>query len=367
MMKRNKNILIILAAVIGLLLGSLGFYYGTTRLGWLSQTVVNKLEKEVTINEQGIADAVDKLYDAVVVVGSFKDERITSSGTGFVYKVAGKKAYIITNAHVVSGGNKVKVQFTDGNTYEVSLVGQDEYADIAVLSIDKDKILLTAELGSSEEARLGDTLFTIGAPLDSEYSWTVTRGVLSGKDRLVEVGTGNSNVANWVMSVLQTDAAINSGNSGGPIANSNGEVIGVTNMKLVSSGVEGIGFAIPIEDAINYANQLIENKEIIRPILGVGTLNVTDAEPLQYQYGISLDKSISSGAVVAYVQAGSPAAEAGFEKGDVITKFGSYDISSSAKLKYYLYKYQVGDKVKVTYTRGTKATETTVHLNEKAS
>lgn len=365
-MKNNKNILIIMVAVIGVAIGSFGFYYGTTELGWFSQTIVNKLEKEVTINESGIADSVDKLYDAVVVVGSFKEEKLTSSGTGFVYKVDGKKAYIITNAHVVSGGNKVKVQFTDGNTYDVELVSQDEYADIAVLSIDKDKTLLVAALGSSEDARLGDTLFTIGAPLDSEYSWTVTRGILSGKDRLVEVGTGNSNVANWVMSVLQTDAAINSGNSGGPIANSNGEVIGVTNMKLVSSGVEGIGFAIPIEDAINYANQLIENKEIVRPILGVGTLNVTDTEALQFQYGIKVDSSITSGAVVAYIQAGSPATEAGFEKGDVITKFGDYDITSSAKLKYYLYKYQVGDKVKVSYTRGTKITDTTVNLNKKA-
>ncbi|MDD4188033.1 MAG: trypsin-like peptidase domain-containing protein [Bacilli bacterium] len=366
-MKNNKNIFIIMAAVIGMIIGGLGLYYGTTELGWFSKTVVNKLEKEVTINESGIADSVDKLYDAVVVVGALKEDKLSSSGTGFVYKVDDKKAYIITNAHVVSGGNSVKVQFTDGNTYDVELVGQDEYADIAVLSIDKEKKLLVAELGSSEEARLGDTLFTIGAPLDSEYSWTVTRGILSGKDRLVEVGTGNSNVANWVMSVLQTDAAINSGNSGGPIANSNGEVIGVTNMKLVSSGVEGIGFAIPIEDAINYANQLIENKEIIRPILGVGTLNVTDVEALQFQYSIKVDSSITSGAVVAYVQAGSPAAEAGFEKGDVITKFGDYDITSSAKLKYYLYKYQVGDKIKVSYKRGTKTTETTVNLNERAS
>lgn len=365
-MKKNKNTLIIIVAVLGILVGGTAVYYASIKLGWFSQTIVNKLEKEVTVNENGIADAVEKLYDAVVVVGSYKNDKLVSSGTGFVYKVDGKTAYIITNAHVINGSTDIKVTLTDGNAHKVTLVGQDEYTDIAVLSIDKDKSIATAELGSSENSRLGDTLFTIGAPLDYEYSWTVTRGILSGKDRLVEVGAGN-NTANLVMSVLQTDAAINSGNSGGPIANSNGEVIGVTNMKLVSSGVEGIGFAIPIEDAINYADQLIKNKEITRPVLGVGTLNVTDVDALKHQYGIALDPSVTSGAVIGYVQVGTPAAEAGLDKGDVITKFDDYDITSSAKLKYYLYKYKVGDKVKITYIRGTKSVTTTINLNKKAS
>ncbi|MDD2505527.1 MAG: trypsin-like peptidase domain-containing protein, partial [Bacilli bacterium] len=250
-MKKNKTLFILLISITSLLLGTVGTYYATTKFGWFSQTVVNKLEKEVTINENGIADAVEKLYDSVVIVGSYKDNKLASSGTGFVYKIEGNKAYLVTNAHVITNATNVKVKFTNHKTYDVKVVGQDEYADIAVLSIDKNKIISVANLGSSEKARLGDTLFTIGAPLDTEYSWTVTRGILSGKDRLVEVGTGNSGVANWVMSVMQTDAAINSGNSGGPLANSNGEVVGVTNMKLVSSGVEGIGFAIPIEDALN--------------------------------------------------------------------------------------------------------------------
>lgn len=367
-MKKSKNILVLLiVACASIILGGAGAYYGNYKWGWFSKTVINKVEKETTIVDNGIAEAVEKLYDAVVVVESFKNDKLVSSGTGFVYKTEGNKAYIITNAHVVTNATKVEVMFTNHKSYEVKLVGQDVYADIAVLSIDKDKITSVAKLGSSEKARLGDTLFTIGAPLDSEYSWTVTRGILSGKERLVEVSTGNSGVANWVMSVLQTDAAINSGNSGGPIANSNGEVIGVTNMKLVSSGVEGMGFAIPIEDAVNYADQLAENKEIVRPVLGVGTLNVTETETLQYQYGIAIDSSISGGAVVAYVQAGSPAAEAGLEKGDVIVKFGNYDISTSAKLKYYLYKYNVGDKVKIEYIRGTKRKSVTVNLTQKAS
>lgn len=364
----KKNIIsIIIVAIIGIVLGAGGLYYATTELGWFSQTVINKSEKEVTINDSGIADAVEKLYDAVVVVSAYKEDKLVSSGTGFVYKEVNKKAYILTNSHVVNGAQKVKVQFTDGNTYDVKIAGDDEYSDIAVLSIDKDKIIKKAELGSSEKVRLGDTVFTIGAPLNTEYSWTVTRGILSGKNRLIEVSAVNASAGNLVMSVLQTDAAINSGNSGGPIANSNGEVIGITNMKLISGGVEGMGFAIPIEDAINISNQLIDNKNIIRPVLGVGTLDVTDIEALQHQYGIKLDNSIMHGAVIGYVQSGSPASEAGLEKGDVITNFGDYKVTSSAKLKYYLYKYKVGDKVSLSYIRGKKTETVTIDLNQKAS
>ncbi len=363
----KKNIIIIIVAILGIMLGAGGLYYATIKLGWFSQTIINKSEKEVTINDLGIADAVEKLYDAVVVISAYKNEKLTSSGTGFVYKELDKEAYLLTNSHVVTGAQKVQVQFTDGNTYDVKIAGNDEYSDIAVLAIDKEKIIKKAEIGSSAKSRLGDTVFTIGAPLNTEYSWTVTRGILSGKDRLIEINAANSKVGNLVMSVLQTDAAINSGNSGGPIANANGEVIGITNMKLISGGVEGMGFAIPIEDAIKIASQLIAEKEIERPILGVGTLNISDTEALQFQYGIKIDESITAGAVIGYVQSGSPAAEAGLEKGDVITNFGDYKITSSAKLKYYLYKYKIGDKVSLSYIRGKKSETVTVDLNQKAS
>ena len=363
---KNKNWLIGIVAMLSMLLGAGGVYYLVVEEGVLSKPIINKLEKEVTVNENGIADAVEKLYDAVVVVGAYKNNVLAAGGTGFVYKIEGNTAYILTNSHVVIGASKVTIQFTDNNTYEATLVGQDEYADIAVLSIPKDKIIAVSEIGSSENARLGDTLFTIGAPLDIEYSWTVTRGILSGKDRLVEISTSNSAKSDWAMKVLQTDAAINSGNSGGPIANSNGEVIGVTNMKLISSGVEGIAFAIPIEDAISIAKELITGKKIERPVLGVGTLNVSETNSLT-QNGIKLEENINTGAVIAYIQPGSVAEEAGLKKGDVITKLGDYNINSSAILKYYLYKYKIGDKVKVTYIRGAKTETTTITLSQKAT
>lgn len=321
------------------------------------------INKNVTITDTGIAEAVDKLYDATVVIGAYQDGSLASSGTGFVYKTEGKDAYIITNHHVIDSASSIKVKFTNDEIENVELVASDKYADIAVLKIDKDKIISVAEIGSTEKARLGDTVFTIGGPLSDEYSWTVTRGIVSGKDRLVEVSVTNSGSADWVMSVLQTDASINSGNSGGPLANANGEVIGVTNMKLVSSGVEGMGFAIPIEDAVNYADQLIAEGKIARPLLGVSMGSVADAYSL-YHYGINLDNSISEGVVVVEVQKNSAADKAGLKKGDVIIKLEDYEATSVAKLKYYLYKYSAGDKVKITYIRDGKTETTTATLTE---
>ena len=222
-----------------------------------------KTIKDVTITDTGIADAVEKVYDSVVTVKNYVRNQLYSTGSGFVFKIDNKYGYILTNYHVISGGNEVSVVFTNNKDEKVTIVGYDEYSDIAVLAVDKSLVLATAQLGSSNNMRIGDTTFAVGTPVDSSvYSWSVTRGILSGKDRMVQVD-------NYVMSVLQTDTAINSGNSGGPLCNSNGEVIGITNMKLASSQIEGMGFAIPIEDAVKNAETIISGKKISRPYLGI--------------------------------------------------------------------------------------------------
>jgi len=360
-MRKDKrlNIIIIIAAFF---VGALGMY-ALVNFGPKSvQTIINKSEKEVTVNENGIADAVEKLYDAVVVVGAYKDGMLASNGTGFVYEEDEKYAYILTNSHVVNGSTSVKVKFTNNTVENVEVVGDDSYSDIAVLKIDKSKVIKVAELGDLNKSRVGDTVFAIGAPLDDEYSWTVTRGILSGKDRLVSASSSNSTTQDMVMSVMQTDAAINSGNSGGPLANSNGQVIGITNMKLVSSGVEGIGFAIPIGDAIEYASELRTNGKIERPFLGISMLDATDTYNLS-RYRITLDMN-QTGAVVIQVQENSPADKAGLKMGDVITKIEDYDVESVARLKYYLYKYSPNEKVKVTYIRDGKTKTDTITLGK---
>ena len=323
---------------------------------------ITKLEKDVTVTDTGIADAVEKVYNAVVIVSTYKDETYIASGTGFVYKKDGDKYYILTNHHVIDGGNKVTISFTDGKVVETKVVGSDQYADIAVLSIESKDELTVASLGKSEDSRVGDTSFAVGAPLDSAYSWTVTRGILSGKDRLVEVSLNNSRNNDYIMKVIQTDAAINSGNSGGPLCNSNGEVIGITSLKLVSSGVEGMGFAIPIEDATSKAEQIIKGENVEYPYIGIAMIDVNKYYN-SYQYGSLIQSSgVTSGVIVNSVEKGSPAAKGKIEENDIITKINDKEVKNVAYLRYYLYQHKVGDTIKVTVIRDGKTKELSVTL-----
>ena len=175
---------------------------------------------KVTINETGLSDSVDKIYEAVYLVNNYKNNKIQSSGTGFVYKVDNKNGYLLTNYHVINGNTSLKVVNTEGAVIDAKYVGGDEYLDIAVLTIPKDEVTKVAEIGTSKNTKLGDTVFTIGTPVDQEYQNTVTRGILSGKDRLVSATNDTTNET-YITRVLQTDAAMNPGNSGGPLCNGN--------------------------------------------------------------------------------------------------------------------------------------------------
>lgn len=337
-----KNIIITILLTFTCCLFIFGIFYKV----YLKDLVVEKtkIQKDVTVTDSGIADAVDKVYDSVVVIENYINDRVGSSGTGFVFKTDDKYGYILTNYHVIDNSKKIVVTFTNNKKIEASLVGIDEYSDIAVLKVDKSDVISVAQIGNADSLRVGDTTFTVGAPLDSSvYSWTVTRGILSGKNRLVEVTIDNTNS---VMEVLQTDAAINSGNSGGPLCNSNGEVVGITNMKIASSSIEGMGFAIPVDTAIKTANDFIEGKTVSRPYLGV-----------------SVYETNSNVIYVEYVQRGSAADKAGIEKGDKILKIDNESISSAAQFRYQLYKYNVGDKITLTIERNEKEKKLNVTLS----
>lgn len=339
---KEKNTIITILLTFTCCLLIFGIFYKV----YLKDLVVEKtkIQKDVTVTDSGIADAVDKVYDSVVVIENYINDRVGSSGTGFVFKTDDKYGYILTNYHVIDNSKKIVVTFTNNKKIEASLVGIDEYSDIAVLKVDKSDVISVAQIGNADSLRVGNTTFTVGAPLDSSvYSWTVTRGILSGKNRLVEVTINNTNS---VMEVLQTDAAINSGNSGGPLCNSNGEVVGITNMKIASSSIEGMGFAIPIDTAIKTANDLIEGKTVSRPYLGV-----------------SVYETNSSVIYVEYVQRGSAADKAGIEKGDKILKIDNESISSTAQFRYQLYKYNVGDKITLTIERNEKEKKLNVTLS----
>lgn len=347
--------------LISFFLGALGMfalvkYYPNTITNNVTKTI-----KDVTVTDTGIADAVEKVYDSVVTIETYKKSSLYSTGTGFVYKDEEGKAYILTNHHVIESGDEIHVVFTNQKSVKAEVVGSDKYADIAVLSVDSNNILAVAEIGDSTSSRIGDTVFAVGAPIDSSaYSWSVTRGILSGKDRLVEVSLSNITVSDWIMSVLQTDAAINSGNSGGPLSNSNGEVIGVNSMKLASSSIEGMGFAIPIEDALEYAEMLESGEKIERPYLGVSMYNLSDILN-------QVRTSLTSGVYIDDIEKDSPADKAGLKKGDIIVKIEDVEVSSLAFLKYQLYKHEVGDKIKVSFYRDEELKTVTISLDKAAS
>ena len=349
--KEKSNIgLYILIAILTIII-SLGgaFYivYKYSRENIKETKVVDYTN--VTIKDEGISASVLKVYDAVVVVKTYVKDSLYATGTGFVIKEDDKYGYILTNYHVIEDGTNFKVRFTNDEEVVVTLVGGDSYSDVAILKVDKAYILSVAKIGNTNDMLVGDTVFTVGSPIDAEvYSWSVTRGILSGKDRIVEIKT---NKENMVMNVLQTDASINSGNSGGPLCNTNGEVIGITNMKLNSSYASGMGFAIPIEVALEYAENFINDKPIVRPYLGIAMYDLSNSFFAREE-----------GIYVTEVESNSPADKAGLKKGDIIIKIDGKDTTSVAYLRYYLYKHKVSDVIEVTYKRNNEEKTTKVTL-----
>ena len=308
----------------------------------------NLVDRKFTVSEIGLSTGINNVYDSVVVVQNYKNDKSNGIGSGFIYNNNG---YIMTNSHVVEGANNIKVMLMSGDVIDATIIGDDEYADIAVIKIDKKYVTKVATLGSSESINVGDTVFTIGSPISSEYYGTVTRGILSGKNRLVNVTVESNN--DWIMNVMQTDAAINPGNSGGPLCNANGDVIGINSMKLVQSQVEGMGFAIPIEDAISYANMIVNGEEIKRSYLGLRMVNVSSTYNFVNE-DIKIDSKVTSGVAIIEILKDGPCNNTGLKKGDVITKIGDYNIKTVAELRYHLYKYKPNDKINIVVNRNGK-------------
>ena len=368
----NKTKKVLLTIVVLLLFTMLGLnIYLILNKEIVQTTNITKTEKEVTITDQGIAEAVDKLYDATVIVELTSDDTVTGWGSGFVYKTDDKYAYIITNYHVTEDNKKVTIEYTNGTTTEGTVIGGDEYTDVSVVRVDKDTIIKVAEISdNSSSVKLGDTVFAIGTPVSMKFKFTVTRGILSGRDRLMQMSNQNTtslfartnaNIESWYINLLQIDASINSGNSGGPLANANGEVIGITNSKLASSSIENIGFAVPIEDVKNVAEQVISNGEVSRPYVGVGLTSIANA----IRTGL-IKETDEEGIVVGTIEDDSAAKHAGLKEGDIITKFGDYDISTVEYFKYYLNRYKPGDKITITYIRDGKSNTTELTLGKKS-
>lgn len=286
-------------------------------------------------------------------------------GSGVVFQKNGKDAYVITNHHVVAGGQALEAVLVDGTSLKAQLVGSDVITDVAVLKIDGSKVKAVAQVGDSDRLDLGETVIALGNPLG--LGDTLTSGIVSYPKRVMPVSLNEDGVYDWEQQVIQTDAAINEGNSGGALVDLNGKLIGINTMKISSTGVEGIGFAIPINQVMATAEELLKNGKISRPYLGVYSLDLNNPyAPLGEEQvsNLKLPSEIKKGVVV--LESLGPAQDAGIQLNDVIVGFDNQSIDSTLMLRKYLYeRKQIGDKMKVTYYREGKKQTASVTLGER--
>ena len=349
---------------------------GTTTTTTVSKTAVK--------NENSTTQAVDKVKDAVVSVITYSSnsqnsllgsdetdtdtnaEQVYSEGSGVIYKKEGNTAYLVTNTHVINGAKKVDIRLADGTKVPGEIVGSDTYSDIAVVKIAADKVTTVAEFGDSDQLTVGETANAIGSPLGSEYANTVTQGIVSSLNRNVSLKSEDGQAIST--KAIQTDTAINPGNSGGPLINIQGQVIGITSSKIATNGgtsVEGLGFAIPSNDAINIINQLEKNGKVTRPALGIQMVNLSNLSSTDLQR-LNVPSSVTAGVVVRSVITSMPA-NGHLQQYDVITKVDDKAISSTTELQSALYSHSIGDSMTITYYRNGKEETTTIKLDKSTS
>ena len=386
--KFYKKVVKVLAIIlIGFLSGALGSFVTLQLYQKQGNQATNNNSNTVTQtsykNETSTTQAVNKVKDAVVSVITYSSNRqsslfgtdetdtdpdsqqIASEGSGVIYKKNGNDAYLVTNTHVIKGASKVDIRLADGTKVPGEIVGSDTFSDIAVVKISSEKVTTVAEFGDSSQLNVGETAIAIGSPLGSEYANTVTQGIISSLDRTVSLKSEDGQAIST--KAIQTDTAINPGNSGGPLVNIQGQVIGITSSKIASNGktsVEGLGFAIPSNDAQNIIKQLETDGKVTRPALGIQMVNLANVGANDLRK-LNIPSSLTSGVVVRSVQSNMPA-NGYLQKYDVITKVDDKEISSSTDLQHALYTHAIGDTIKVTYYRNGKEETTSIKLDKNS-
>ena len=273
----------------------------------------------------------------------------TATGSGVVLT---KDGYIITNNHVVEGASKITVTLWDGATHEATLVGADANTDIAVVKIDATD-LTPAEFGDSDQLIVGELACVIGNPLGESFTDTLTVGYISATERTLTIQS-------TMMTLIQTDAAVNPGNSGGALINSRGQVVGIINAKISEDDVEGLGFAIPANIALQIANDYIEYGYVAsRPMLGISVQSVTAEQAAYY--------NIEAGITVKEVNEGSCAEAGGMKANDKIVAFNGVNVTTSSELNFQKEKCKVGDAVTITVERDGQRLDLTIVLSGSAS
>lgn len=386
MKKYLKYAILFLFGFFGGLAGSLVVSLFQTNSSQVAGT--NNSSEKVTVsnvnydNETSVTEAVSTVQDAVVSVIGYEQSSgsvdslfgsqnssdeltVSSEGSGVIYKKEGDYAYLVTNTHVIAGAQQIDIQLSSGEKVEGELVGSDTYSDIAVIKIDASKVTTVAEFADSDTIKVGEIAIVIGSPLGTVYANSVTQGIISSLSRTVTTQSEDGQIIST--NAIQTDTAINPGNSGGPLINIQGQVIGITSSKITfvdsssNVSVEGMGFAIPSNDAISIINQLEENGKVIRPALGVQMMDLAQLSSSQLQTAGLEDSDLTSGVLIISTQAGLPA-DGKLERYDVITAIDGETIETTSDLQSALYKHSIGDSIEVTYYRDGQEKTVTIEL-----
>ncbi|MGF2995466.1 S1C family serine protease [Lactococcus lactis] len=397
MAKANIGKLLLTGVVGGAIaLGGSAIYQSTTNQlanNSRSNTTSTKVSNvSVNVNTD-ITSAIKKVSNSVVSVMNYQKDnsqssdfssifggnsgsssstdglQLSSEGSGVIYKKSGGDAYVVTNYHVIAGNSSLDVLLSGGQKVKASVVGYDEYTDLAVLKISSEHVKDVATFADSSKLTIGEPAIAVGSPLGSQFANTATEGILSATSRQVTLTQENGQTTN--INAIQTDAAINPGNSGGALINIEGQVIGITQSKITttedgSTSVEGLGFAIPSNDVVNIINKLEADGKISRPALGIRMVDLSQLSTNDSSQ-LKLPSSVTGGVVVYSVQSGLPAASAGLKAGDVITKVGDTAVTSSTDLQSALYSHNINDTVKVTYYRDGKSNTADVKLSKSTS
>ena len=335
---------IIIALVASIIGGSIGAYAFTNSDSPIVDTPPVNINTSDDITT--VSAVAETAMDSVVGITTtqtrqsfFGEQDVSGTGSGVIINSNG---FILTNSHVIGNGeaNEIMVLLNEEDQAEAQLLWNDSILDLAIIKVEKTN-LPVGSLGDSDELQIGELAVAIGNPLGLDFQRTVTSGVISGLNRTITIqGTVIENL-------IQTDASINLGNSGGPLLNSKGEVIGINTAKIQTG--EGLGFSIPINDIKKIAEEVIETGEYSNVALGVKAVTLES-----YERGLGIELSADHGVVVLEVESGSPADNAGINVGDVITQIGEKEVNNMTDLKRSLYNYSEGESVELNVMRNTE-------------
>lgn len=362
-LKEHKKTIV--ACVVALCIGAGGSYYFSSDHSATPRTTVTEQakpsQKLTEARDTYVVRAAKQSGPAVVGITTQVFQKDIFNRTIYAGEGVGSgvliddKGHIVTNHHVVAGANngQVTVSLSDGSTVEGIVIGSDEQSDLAVVQIDPPKDIQPIEIGDSDSLQVGEPAIAIGNPLGLEFKGSVTSGVISALARTVD-SQGQR------FPLIQTDAAINPGNSGGALLNADGQLVGINSSKISKEGVEGMGFAIPINAAKPIIDSIIKNGKVIRPYIGVWAVDKQTAARNNVRYE-------GNGLLVVQLDPNGPAARAGIVEGDTIDQVDGKDLASLVDLKEAIDKRSPGDTVLVSYTHNGRTMNGQLRLGQTSS